>query len=95
MFRLVERNTYLILRLVAFDRFMALVHYLICAECGFEAAQFNVAFLCEHSPVSHLHNRQRHYVLIIFPIFSSYFRLSFEPENTLKVLPVCLCCFPY
>ncbi|KAG7321594.1 hypothetical protein KOW79_014452 [Hemibagrus wyckioides] len=30
--------------------FMALLHYLICAECGFEAAQFNVAFLCEHSP---------------------------------------------
>lgn len=32
---------------------MALLHYLICAECGFEAAQFNVAFLCEHSPVSY------------------------------------------
>ncbi|XP_026790526.3 protein sel-1 homolog 3 [Pangasianodon hypophthalmus] len=30
--------------------FMALINYLICAECGFEAAQFNIAFLCEHSP---------------------------------------------
>ncbi|XP_060753754.1 protein sel-1 homolog 3 isoform X2 [Neoarius graeffei] len=30
--------------------FMALVHYLMCAECGFEAAQFNMAYLCEHSP---------------------------------------------
>uniref|UniRef100_A0A4W4F4P4 Uncharacterized protein n=1 Tax=Electrophorus electricus TaxID=8005 RepID=A0A4W4F4P4_ELEEL len=33
--------------------FMALVYYLMSAECGFEAAQFNAAFLCEHSPVSH------------------------------------------
>lgn len=47
-------STYLIPHLIVFDRFMAMVHYLICAECGFEAAQFNTAFLCEHSPVSHM-----------------------------------------
>ncbi|XP_066533515.1 protein sel-1 homolog 3 [Hoplias malabaricus] len=29
--------------------FMALIYYLMSAECGFEAAQFNMAFLCEHS----------------------------------------------
>ncbi|KAF5899369.1 protein sel-1 3-like, partial [Clarias magur] len=34
---------------------MALIHYLICAESGFEAAQFNVAFLCEHGPHGSLH----------------------------------------
>ncbi|XP_062873403.1 protein sel-1 homolog 3 [Trichomycterus rosablanca] len=32
------------------DWFMALINYLICAECGFKAAQFNVAYLCEHNP---------------------------------------------
>lgn len=53
MNRLEERNTSF-LRIVVSDRFMALVHYLICAECGFEAAQFNLAFLCEHGPVSHM-----------------------------------------
>lgn len=36
------------------DRFMALINYLICAECGFKAAQFNVAYLCEHNLVSNL-----------------------------------------
>uniref|UniRef100_A0A8B9LIS8 Si:dkey-24p1.6 n=1 Tax=Astyanax mexicanus TaxID=7994 RepID=A0A8B9LIS8_ASTMX len=30
--------------------FMAMIYYLMSSECGFKAAQFNVAFLCEHSP---------------------------------------------
>uniref|UniRef100_W5KXC4 Si:dkey-24p1.6 n=1 Tax=Astyanax mexicanus TaxID=7994 RepID=W5KXC4_ASTMX len=31
--------------------FMAMIYYLMSSECGFKAAQFNVAFLCEHSPL--------------------------------------------
>ena len=35
-----------------FYSLMALLYYMMAAESGFAAAQFNVAYLCEQNPVS-------------------------------------------
>lgn len=36
-----------------FNRFTSLLYYMMAAESGFAAAQFNVAYLCEHHAVSY------------------------------------------
>ncbi|KAI5099354.1 protein sel-1-like 3 isoform X1, partial [Silurus meridionalis] len=55
--------------------FMALVHYLMCAECGFQAAQFNVAFLCEHSPHGSLNPA------FVTQCMLRYYNLSIQSQN--------------
>ncbi|XP_076850945.1 protein sel-1 homolog 3 [Brachyhypopomus gauderio] len=55
--------------------FMALVYYLMCAECGFEAAQFNTAFLCEHSPTGSLNSS------FVTQCMLQYYNLSIQNQN--------------
>ncbi|XP_054650974.1 protein sel-1 homolog 3 [Dunckerocampus dactyliophorus] len=53
------------------DMFGSLVHYMMAAELGYAAAQFNVAYLCDHhkgdflDPVFALHCMRRYYNLTI------------------------------
>ncbi|XP_035240283.1 protein sel-1 homolog 3 isoform X1 [Anguilla anguilla] len=58
------------------DWLMALVYYLMAAEAGFAAAQFNVAYLCEHNPGG-----------LLDPVFVTecmwrYYNLSTQSQDT-------------
>ncbi|XP_072547841.1 protein sel-1 homolog 3 [Salminus brasiliensis] len=55
--------------------FMALIYYLMSSECGFKAAQFNMAFLCEHSPRGSLNSS------FVTQCMLHYYNLSIQSQN--------------
>ncbi|XP_049323398.1 protein sel-1 homolog 3 [Astyanax mexicanus] len=55
--------------------FMAMIYYLMSSECGFKAAQFNVAFLCEHSPSGSLNSS------FVTQCMLQYYNLSIQSQD--------------